>query len=33
MRHGQVEPRPQLLTYPDSLGGRLSELAGLLEGP
>jgi hypothetical protein len=33
MRHGQVEPRPQLLTYPDSLGGRLSELAGLLDGP
>ncbi|HEY3522879.1 MAG TPA: alpha-amylase family glycosyl hydrolase, partial [Candidatus Limnocylindrales bacterium] len=26
-------PRPQLLTYPDSLGGNLSTLAGLLEGP
>ena len=33
MQHGQVEPRPQLLTYPDSLGGRLSGLAGLLDGP
>ena len=28
-----VEPRPQLLTYPDSLGGGLRVLAQLLEGP
>jgi sucrose 6(F)-phosphate phosphorylase len=27
-----VDPRPQLLTYPDSLGGSLSAIAGLLEG-
>jgi sucrose 6(F)-phosphate phosphorylase len=33
MQQGQVEPRPQLLTYPDSLGGDLTALAGLLEGP
>ena len=26
-----VEPRPQLLTYPDSLGGGLPSLADLLE--
>jgi sucrose 6(F)-phosphate phosphorylase len=28
-----VDPRPQLLTYPDSLGGGLRVLAQLLEGP
>ncbi len=28
-----VAPRPQLLTYPDSLGGDLQELAALLDGP
>ena len=28
-----VAPRPQLLTYPDSLGGDLKALAGLLDGP
>jgi sucrose phosphorylase len=28
-----VDPRPQLLTYPDSLGGDLRSLADLLEGP
>ncbi len=28
-----VAPRPQLLTYPDSLGGDLSALGDLLEGP
>src|SRR5438552_12883163 len=28
-----VDPRPQLLTYPSSLGGGLSALAGLLDGP
>jgi sucrose 6(F)-phosphate phosphorylase len=28
-----ISPRPQLLTYPDSLGGNLAELAALLEGP
>ncbi len=28
-----VEPRPQLLTYPDSLGGDLRALGDLLEGP
>jgi sucrose phosphorylase len=28
-----IEPRPQLLTYPDSLGGDLRALADLLEGP
>jgi sucrose phosphorylase len=28
-----VDPRPQLLTYPDSLGGDLRALAGLLDGP
>ncbi len=32
MPPGHVEPRPQLLTYPDSLGGGLSALAGLLGG-
>ena len=28
-----VDPRPQLLTYPDSLGGSLGAIADLLEGP
>jgi len=28
-----VDPRPQLLTYPDSLGGGLRALGDLLEGP
>jgi sucrose phosphorylase len=28
-----IDPRPQLLTYPDSLGGDLRSLASLLEGP
>ena len=28
-----VAPRPQLLTYPDSLGGNLASLSGLLTGP
>jgi sucrose phosphorylase len=28
----RISPRPQLLTYPNSLGGGLSELAGLLAG-
>jgi sucrose phosphorylase len=29
----QVDPRPQLLTYPDSLGGSLGAIADLLDGP
>jgi sucrose phosphorylase len=29
----RIAPRPQLLTYPDSLGGDLPALVGLLEGP
>ena len=29
----EVSTRPQLLTYPDSLGGDLRTLGGLLEGP
>jgi len=33
MQGALVEPRPQLLTYPDSLGGRLPALADLLDGP
>jgi sucrose phosphorylase len=33
MRPPAVEPRPQLLTYPDSLGGDLRVLGDLLEGP
>src|SRR5512146_1087865 len=33
MRTGDIRPRPQLLTYPDSLGGGLRPLATLLEGP
>lgn len=28
-----IAPRPQLLTYPDSLGGDLGSIAGLLDGP
>src|SRR5689334_10641121 len=28
-----VQPRPQLLTYPDSLGGSLGAIAELLDGP
>ena len=28
-----VAPRPQLITYPDSLGGRLTVLSDLLDGP
>lgn len=33
VRQSGISPRPQLLTYPDSLGGNLHELAALLEGP
>ncbi|MGZ8566012.1 MAG: sucrose phosphorylase [Actinomycetota bacterium] len=33
LRQGQVAPRPQLLTYPDSLGGDLRTVASLLDGP
>lgn len=33
MRPGDVAPRPQLLTYPDSLGGDLRSLGALLDGP
>ncbi len=33
MRPPGVEPRPQLLTYPDSLGGDLHALGDLLDGP
>jgi sucrose phosphorylase len=33
MKAGGIAPRPQLLTYPDSLGGDLRELAALLDGP
>lgn len=33
MHTGGVRPRPQLVTYPDSLGGDLAALAQLLEGP
>jgi sucrose phosphorylase len=29
----RIAPRPQLVTYPDSLGGDLPALVGLLEGP
>jgi sucrose phosphorylase len=32
MRSGGISPRPQLLTYPDSLGGGLPQLSALLEG-
>jgi sucrose phosphorylase len=30
---GSVDPRPQLLTYPDALGGDLRALGALLDGP
>ena len=30
---GRIAPRPQLLTYPDSLGGHLAVLGDLLDGP
>ena len=30
---GTVAPRPQLLTYPDSIGGDLGQLDALLDGP
>ena len=33
MRPPGVHPRPQLLTYPDSLGGDLRALGDLLDGP
>jgi sucrose phosphorylase len=33
MMRQDIAPRPQLLTYPDSLGGDLRVLATLLEGP
>jgi sucrose phosphorylase len=33
MRPGVIPPRPQLLTYPDSLGGGLPQLNALLDGP
>jgi sucrose 6(F)-phosphate phosphorylase len=33
MHADDIAPRPQLLTYPDSLGGGLAGLAALLEGP
>ncbi|MEX1169397.1 MAG: sucrose phosphorylase [Chloroflexota bacterium] len=32
MRPGVISPRPQLLTYPDSLGGGLPQLNALLHG-
>jgi sucrose phosphorylase len=32
MQPGVIPPRPQLLTYPNSLGGGLPQLAGLLDG-
>jgi sucrose phosphorylase len=32
-RSPSIDPRPQLLTYPDSLGGTLGAIADLLEGP
>ncbi len=32
MRSGVISPRPQLLTYPDSLGGGLAPLNALLDG-
>jgi sucrose phosphorylase len=32
-RTDRVAPRPQLLTYPDSLGDDLRELAAMLDGP
>ena len=33
MRPSDIVPRPQLLTYPDSLGGDLRRLGALLDGP
>ena len=33
MRQPAIQPRPQLLTYPDSLGGDISTLGTLLDGP
>lgn len=33
MASRELRPRPQLLTYPDSLGGTLPALADLLDGP
>lgn len=33
MPAASLTPRPQLLTYPDSLGGDLPALADLLAGP
>ncbi len=33
MRPSGISPRPQLLTYPDSLGGGLPQLSALLSGP
>ena len=33
MRPAAISPRPQLLTYPDSLGGGLPQLNALLNGP
>lgn len=33
MRHSPIPPRPQLLTYPDSMGGDLQALGTLLDGP
>jgi sucrose phosphorylase len=32
-RSPSIDPRPQLLTYPDSLGGSLAAIADLLDGP
>ncbi len=32
MQPGRISPRPQLLTYPDSLGGGLPQLSALLDG-
>jgi sucrose phosphorylase len=32
MQPGRIPPRPQLLTYPDSLGGGLPQLNALIEG-
>ena len=32
MTAGAISPRPQLLTYPNSLGGGLAQLAALLDG-
>ena len=32
MQPGVISPRPQLLTYPDSLGGGLPQLNALLDG-